>query len=135
MLKRVEEADDMFAAGVIRLSLDDAVEELNLVDGCLRIVCGRSDDLEGNVLAVGVVAREPDGGEVTPAELADYCVFSVLELFANLDRVVAALAVVFGILLIGSVFVDVVGDGGRCGGSGHGGGQLMCSVCATKIRG
>lgn len=45
VLKRVEEADDVLTAGVIRLGLDDAVEKLNLVYGGLGVMGGRADDL------------------------------------------------------------------------------------------
>lgn len=109
VLKRVEEAHDMLAAGMLGLGLDDAVEELDLVDGRLGVVGGGTDDLEGDMLAVLVVAGQPDGGEVAPAELAHNSVLVVLEVFANLDRVVPALAVVFGILLVGGVLGGFVG--------------------------
>lgn len=104
VLKGVEEADDMLAAGVVGGGLDDAVEKLNLVDGGLGIMSGGADDLEGDVLSVCVVAGEPYGGEVTPAELANDGVFALFEVFANLDGVIAALAIIFGILLVGGVF-------------------------------
>ena len=99
----------MLAARVFGLSLDDAVEELDLVYGRLGIVGGGADNLEGDMLAVLVVAGQPDGGKVTPAELADNSILAVLELFADLDRVVAALAVVFRIFFVGRVFGGFVG--------------------------
>lgn len=40
VLKRVEEADDVLAAGMVGLGLDDAVEKLNLVDCRLGVVGG-----------------------------------------------------------------------------------------------
>lgn len=78
------------------------------------------------MLAVCVVAREPDGGKVTPAQLADDGVLAVLEVLANLDGMVAALAVVFGIFFVGSVFGGFFGGGGR-GRAGDGSGELVSS--------
>jgi hypothetical protein len=65
------------------------------------------------VLASVVIPGKPDGGEVTPAQLADYGVFAILELLANLNRVVATLAIVFGIFLVGGVIGGVIDGGGR----------------------
>ena len=45
VLEGVEETDDVLATGVIRLSLHDLVEELDLVDSGLGVVSGRSNDL------------------------------------------------------------------------------------------
>jgi hypothetical protein len=56
-------------------------------------VGGRAHDLEGDVLAGSVVAGQPDGGEVAPAQLAHNGVLAVLVLLADLDGMVAALAV------------------------------------------
>lgn len=49
---------------------------------------------------------------MTPAKLANDGVLAVLELLTNLNRVVAALAVILRILLIGGVIGGVV-DGRR----------------------
>ncbi len=127
VLKRIEEADDVLAAGVIGLRLNDAVEKLNLVDGGLGVVSGGSNDLEGDVLARVVVAGQPDGGKVTPAKFADDGVLAILEVLADLDGVVAALAVVFGVLLIGCIFGGLIGGGGR-GRAGDGGSELLGSA-------
>jgi hypothetical protein len=51
----------MLATGVIRLGLNNLIEELDLVDGGLGVMGGGTDDLEGDVLAVGVIAGQPDG--------------------------------------------------------------------------
>lgn len=102
----------MLATGMIRLGLDDFVEELDLVDGGFGVVCSRANDFERNMLIVVVVAREPNGGEVAPAQLAHNGVFAILELLANLDRVVAALAVIFRIFFVSGIFGGVVGGGG-----------------------
>lgn len=98
----------MLAAGMVGVGLDDLVEKLNLIDGRLRVVGGGAHHLERDVFAVCVVPRQPDGREVTPAQLAHNRVLAVLELFANLDGVITALAVVFGIFLVGRVLGGVV---------------------------
>lgn len=97
----------MFATGMVRLRLYNLVEEFDLVDSGLGVVGGGTDDLEGDVFAVRVVAGEPDGGKVTPAELANDGVLAILELLADRNGVVTALAVIFGILLIGSILGGV----------------------------
>jgi hypothetical protein len=55
MGERVEKADDMGATGVVFVGLDDAFEEFNLVQSRFRVVGGRPDDLESNMLTVGIV--------------------------------------------------------------------------------
>lgn len=79
------------------------------------------------MLARVVVAGQPDGREVTPAELADDGVLSILEGLADLDRVVATLAVVLGIFLIGSILGGFIGGGGR-GRTSDGGSELLGSA-------
>ena len=103
VVERVEQADDVGAAGVGLLRIDDLLQQLDLVQGGLGVVGGGAHDLEGDVLAIGVVAGQPDGREVAPAQLAHNGVAAVLVLLADLDGVVAALAVVFAILLVGRV--------------------------------
>ena len=103
VVERVEQADDVLAAGVGLLGVDDLLQQLDLVEGGLGVVGGGAHDLEGDVLAIGVVAGQPDGREVAPAQLAHNGVAAVLVLLADLDGVVAALAVVFAILLVGRV--------------------------------
>jgi len=115
VLERVEQADDVLAAGVVGVGLDDALEQLDLVDGSLGVVGGGAHDLEGDVLAGDGVARQPDGGEVAPAQLADDDVAAVVVGLADLDGVVAALAVVFRVFLVGGRLVRVVGGGGGGG--------------------
>ena len=119
VVEGVEQADDVFPARVVLVGVDDLFQQLDLVEGRLGVVGGRADDLEGDVLAICVVARQPDGGEVAPAELADNGVLAVLVVLADLDGVVAALAVVLRILLVGGV-VGLVGRGrGRVGRVGQ----------------
>jgi len=115
VVEGVEQADDVLAAGMVLVCVDDLLEQLDLVEGRLGVVGGGAHDLEGNVLAVGVVARQPDGGEVAPAELAHDGVLAVLVLLADLDRVVAALAVVLRVLLVGRVLRFVDRGRGRVG--------------------
>lgn len=103
VVEGVEQTDDVSAARVVLVRVDDLLQELDLVEGGLGVVGGRAHDLEGDVLAGGVVAGQPDGGEVAPAQLAHDCVLAVLVLLANLDGVVAALAVVLAVLLVGGV--------------------------------
>ena len=112
VVEGIEQADDVLAAGMIYVGLDDLVEQLDLVQGCLGVVCSGSHNLEGNMLARRVVSREPDGGEVAPAQFANHRVFAVVVLLANLDGVVAALAVILGIFFFGRVFVGLIARGG-----------------------
>lgn len=116
VLKRIKEADDVLAAGVIGLRLDNLVQEFDFVNGRLGVMGGGPHDLEGNVLAIVVVARQPDGGEVAPAQLADDGVSSIFELLPDGDGMVAAFAVVLGILLVGGVIGGVFGSGRGCRG-------------------
>jgi hypothetical protein len=103
VVERVEQADDVGAAGMVFIRVDDLLQQLDLVEGRLGVVGGGAHDLERDVLAVAVVARQPDGGEVAPAELAHNGVLAVFVLLAHLHRVVAALAVVLRVLLVGRV--------------------------------
>ena len=104
VVERVEQADDMFPAGVVHVGLNDLVEQFDLVQSSFGVVGGRAHDLESDVLACVVVAREPDSREMAPAQLAHDRVFAIVVFFTNLDGVVAALAVVFRVLLVGRVF-------------------------------
>ncbi len=108
VLKRVQQADDVFAPGVVRVRLDDLVEQLNLVDGGLGIVGGRPYDFERNVFPRRVVLRQPDRREVAPAQLPHHCVFPVLELFPDGHRMVSSLAVVLRIFLVSRVLGGVL---------------------------
>lgn len=109
VVERVEQTDDMLAAGVVLVGVDDFFEQLDLVEGRLGVVGGGAHDLEGDVLAGGVVSGQPDGGKMAPPQLAHDGVLAVLVLLADLDGVVAALAVVFRVLFVGRVLclVDV----------------------------
>lgn len=55
-----------------------------------------------------VVARQPDGGKMAPAQFPNNGIFAVFEFLADLDGVVAALAVVFGVFFVGSVIGGVI---------------------------
>lgn len=94
----------MRTAGVVFVGFDDFFKQLDLIEGRLGVMRSGADDLEGDVLAVGVVSGQPDGGEMAPAKLAHNRVLAVLVLLADLDWVVAAFAVIFGVLFIGRVF-------------------------------
>ena len=109
VVEGVEEADDVGATGVLLVGVDDLFQQLDLVEGGFGVVGGGAHDLEGDVLARGVVPRQPDGGEMAPAELAHNGVLALLVLFADLDGVVAALAVVLRVLFVGRVFCLVHG--------------------------
>lgn len=111
----------MLSTWVVRLGLDYLVEKLDLVDGGFGIMGCGTNDLEGDVLVGVVVAGKPDGGEVTPTELTNNRVFSILELLSDLNGMVTTLAVIFRIFLVGGVFGGVV-NGRRGWGVGHGGG-------------
>jgi len=104
VIERIEQTDYMFPAGVVHVGLNDLVEQFDLVQSSLGVVSSRAHDLESDVLACVVVAREPDGREVAPAQLAYDGVFAIVVFFTDLDRVVAALAVVLRVLFVGGVF-------------------------------
>ena len=57
------------------------------------------NDLQGHELLVLQVPAQPDSTEVAPAQFPDNVV-SVVEEIANLDRMVASLAVITGGLLL-----------------------------------
>lgn len=88
---------------------------------------GGSNNLESNMLARVVVAGQPDCGKMAPSELADDCILAVLEVLADLDGVVATLAVVFGVLFIGCILGGLIGGGGRRR-AGDGGSELLGSA-------
>lgn len=95
VFERVEETDDMLATRVRRLRLYNAIQELNLVDGGFGVVSGGTNDFEGDVFTGGGIAGQPDGGEMAPAQLAHDDIATVVIRFADRNRVIAALAVVF----------------------------------------
>jgi hypothetical protein len=61
------------------------------------------------MLVVGGVARQPDGGEMTPSEFADDDVAAVVVRFADVDGMIATLAVIFRVLFIGRRFLFLGG--------------------------
>lgn len=56
VFERVEEADDMFAAGVVWLGVDNLLQQLDLVDSGLCVVCCGADDLERHMFSRGIIA-------------------------------------------------------------------------------
>ncbi len=116
VLEGIQQADDMFLAGMVGVGLDDLLQQLNLIDGGLGVMGGGTDDFEGDMPSGDGVSGQPDGGEVTPTQLADDDVFALLEGFAGGDGMVATFAVVLGVLLFGGDLGGVVlgrGGGGR----------------------
>jgi len=110
--KGVEQTDDVFASGMVFVGLDDAFEKLDLIQRRLGIMGGGSDDFQGDVLAGLVIARQPDSGEMAPSQFANDGVLSVVVLLANVDGVVTAFAVVFGIFFV-AIVVHLLLLGGR----------------------
>lgn len=51
VLERIQQADDMFLAWMIWIRLDDLVQQLDLINGRLRVVRGRPDHLQRNMSA------------------------------------------------------------------------------------
>ena len=118
MTKVVEEADDVGPARVCWVGGDDALEELNFVQGCLGVPGSGLDDLEGNVAVRSgmgpsdklhaierhvhalYVLCQPDRREVAPAELADDEVAGVGKGVIDVYGVVPALDVVLPVLLV-----------------------------------
>lgn len=96
----VEEGDDMSSAGMGVVGGDNALEELDLVEGCLCIAGRGLDDLECNVAIEPVVPGEPDRGEVAPSELAYDCIAAIGESVPDVDGMVATLDIVFPVLLV-----------------------------------
>lgn len=101
----------MLASGVRRFRLDDAVEQLDLIDGGLSVMGGGADDLQRDVFARGGIPRQPHGREMTPSQLAHYHVTTIVVSFAHRDRVVATLAVILGVFFLSGGF-DIVARGG-----------------------
>lgn len=100
MLERVEQTDHMFATRVGWLRLDDAIQQLDLVDSGFGIMSGGANDLQGDVLAGRRIAGQPDCRKVTPPELAHDHVSTIVVGFSDADRMVTALAVIFRVFLL-----------------------------------
>ncbi len=98
----------MLPARMVFVGFDNFVQKLNLIESGLGVMSSGAHNLESNVLARGVISRQPDGGKMAPAELSNDGVLAVLVLLANLDGMVAAFAVVLRVLFVGRVvgFVD-----------------------------
>lgn len=97
----VEQTDDMFPTRMVRVGFDDAAEKLNFIDGGFGIMSGGADDFKGDVLAGDVIARQPDGGKMTPAQLADDHVATIVVGFPDTDGMVTTFDIILGILLFG----------------------------------
>jgi len=104
VIERVEQADDVLPSGVVGICFDNLFQEFDFVYSSLGVVGSRADNLESDMFARGVVAREPDGREMTPAKFPHHCVLAIVVLLANGDGMVAAFAIIFGILLISCAF-------------------------------
>jgi len=66
VVEGIEETDDVFAARVVFVGVDNLFEKLNFVQSGLGIMGGGADDLESDVFTGSVVPGEPDGRKVTP---------------------------------------------------------------------
>ena len=100
---------------MVGVGLDNLLQQFNLIDSGLGIMGGGPDDFEGDMPSSDGISRQPDSGEVTPAQFPDDDVFAILECFADTDRMVAAFAVVLRVLLFGRDLCSVVLGGGRGG--------------------
>lgn len=90
----------MASARVDLVCADNLVKQFDLVLGGLGVVGGRAHDLERDVLTGRIDFRQPDGGEVAPTELSYHSVLAIIVLLADLDRMVAAFAIVLEVLLL-----------------------------------
>jgi hypothetical protein len=104
VLERVEQTNDVFPARMLWIGLHNAVQQFDLIDSGLGIVRGGAYDLERHMPSVGGVAREPDGGKVTPSELTYHDISTVLVCLAHADGVVPAFAVIFRVFLFRRIF-------------------------------
>lgn len=112
VLEGVKQTDDMFAAGVGGLGLDDAGEQFDFIDGGFGVVGGGANDFKGDVFVGDGIAGQPDGGEMAPTEFAHDDVATIVIGFADRDGVVAAFDVVLGVFLLGGSFDFVFAFGG-----------------------
>lgn len=113
MLERIKQTDDMLSPRMLRLSLDDLVQQFDLIYSRLCVVCRRSDHLQGDMFPSLVITRQPNRREMTPAEFARDEISTVLEGLPNSDRMIATLAVVFRVFLLGRVLGYVFPRRGR----------------------
>lgn len=115
MLEGIQQTDNVLFAGMIRVGLDDLLQKLDLVDGRLGVMSGGPDHFQSDMPPGGGVSGQPDGGEMTPAELPDDNILAILECFANIDGMIAAFAVILRVLLFCGDLGSIVwgGGGGR----------------------
>ncbi len=111
VLERIEQADHMFLARMIRIRLDDLVQQLDLINGGLGVVSGRPDHLQRDMPARKGVPGKPDGRKMAPPELPHDDVPSVFEEFAHADGMITAFAVILRILLFGGGLGPVIAGG------------------------
>lgn len=94
----------MLPTRVRGLRLDDLAEEFDFIDRSLGIVGGGTNDLQCDVFTGGGIPRQPDGGEMAPTQLAHDHIALVVVCFADRDRMVATLAIIFGVFFLGGGF-------------------------------
>lgn len=104
VLEGIQQTDDVFPTRVRGLCLDDLAQELDFVDRRLGVVGGGANDLQCDVFTGGRIPRQPDGGEVTPTQLAHDHIALVVVGFADRDRMISTLAIIFGVLFLGGGF-------------------------------
>lgn len=56
MLKRIQEANNMLPARVVRVSLDDFIKKFNLINSRFSVMSSRSHNFQGNVFAICGIA-------------------------------------------------------------------------------
>lgn len=101
VLEGIEQTDDMFPTRVGRVGFDDAAQQFNLIDGGFGVMGGGAHDLEGNVLVGNGIAGQPDSGKVTPAQLANDDITTIVVGLPDGDGMIATLDIILGILLFG----------------------------------
>ena len=92
--KCVQQLDHVIVPRMVDVGAGNTVQELDLVDGRVRVVLGTAHDLHGHVALLVVVSGQPHGGKMAPAKFPHQCVLVVTVRFANVACVVAARHVV-----------------------------------------
>ena len=113
VLEGIEQTDDVFPTRVGRVGFDDAAQQFDFIDGGFGVMGGGAHDLEGDVFVGNGIARQPDGGKVTPTQLAHDDITTIVVGLPDGDRVIATLDIILGILLFsGGLDFVVFGGGG-----------------------
>lgn len=89
----------MFPTRVGWVGFDYAAQQFDLIDGGFGVMGCGAHDLEGNVLVGNGIAGQPDGGKVTPTQLAHDDITTIVVGLPDGDGVVATLDIILGILL------------------------------------